>query len=553
MIGPERPDEPSQSMLVPGQELPSAKEGAASLARSASVLSLGNVASRVLGLVREMIIASYFGATGEVSAFRVASQVPMLVYDFLVGGMLSASLVPTLSEYAQPERRTEFVQLVGTLLSIFTVVLALLVLGLEWAAPTVARLLAGGFEQFDPTLLPLTTRLIRLITPAVWLFGLAGVLTAILYALQRFTFPAIATATYNLGIVIATPLLAPHLGILSLILGILAGSLAQLLLMGWDLLRWRRQEAAAPFWQWAALAPAALAHPALAKMLRLYLPIAAGLIVTMFQIGLDRRLASSTGEQSIAWMQNATTLQQLPLGLISVAIALAALPRLSYYFADGDDAAYRATLGRGLRMVLLLMIPAAVGLWLLGTPVTRLVFERGRFTASDTVQVVSALNIYLVGMLFAAIDFPLNYAFYARNNTLLPALVGVLSVGVYVFMAFALLDGMGYLGLVWADTAKQASHALIMVLLLGRTLGRLNGGMPRGLVQLGGAGLVMGSVIVVMTWLLGGWLPPTLAGDATRLVLVGGSGVVAYGAVLTVVGLPEVGQLWRFVTARFLQ
>ena len=149
------------------------------------------------------------------------------------------------------------------------------------------------------------------------------------------------------------------------------------------------------------------------------------MVVSLFQVGLDRRLASGTGAESIAWMANATTLQQMPLGLISVAISLAALPRLSQYYALGDESSYRRTLGRGLRMVLLLIVPAAVGLWLLGTPVTRLLFQRGDFTAVDTAQVVHALDIYLIGMLFAAIDFPLNYAFYARNNTLLPALVGV--------------------------------------------------------------------------------------------------------------------------------
>ena len=133
-------------------------------------------------------------------------------------------------------------------------------------------------------------------------------------------------------------------------------------------------------------------------------------------------------------------------------------------------------LGRGLRTVLLLILPAAVGLWLLGEPITRLIFEHGRFQSTDTIQVVSALNIYLVGMLFAAIDFPLNYAFYARNNTMGPALVGVFSVAAYVLIAFALLDGLGYRGLIWADSAKQATHALVMLLLLTWRVGRLRRG-----------------------------------------------------------------------------
>ncbi len=159
------------------------------LARSAGVLFVGNMISRVLGLLREMVIAYYFGATGQVSAFRVAAQVPTLLYDFLVGGMLSAALVPVLSDYLRTCTREEFLRLAGVILGVFAVLLTLLVVGLEWAAPIVARLLAGGFETFDPLLLPLTTQLIRIVTPAVWFFSMAGVVTAILYARERFLFP----------------------------------------------------------------------------------------------------------------------------------------------------------------------------------------------------------------------------------------------------------------------------------------------------------------------------------------------------------------------------
>ena len=499
------------------------------LARNAGVLFLGNMGSRMLGLVREMVIAYYFGASGQVSAFRVAAQVPTLLYEFLVGGMLSAALVPVLSEYVRTRTRAEFVRLAGTLIGVFAAVLALVVIGLELTAPLVAQLLAGGFDAFDPTLLPLTVRLIRLVTPAVWFFSMAGVVTAILYARERFTAPALATAVYNLGIVVAAPLLAARLGVVSLAVGILAGSLAQLTIMWWDVRR-------------AGLrVPIALdfRHPALRKIVLLYAPIAAGLVVTLFQVGLDRRLASGTGAQSIAWMANATTLQQMPLGLISVAIALASLPRLSQYFAARDEVSYRRTLGQGLRMVLLLILPAAVFLWLLGAPVTRLLFERGDFLPGDTTQVVRALNVYLIGMLFAAIDFPLNFAFYARNNTLLPALVGVLSVGVYVVAALALLPRLGFLGLVWADTAKQAGHALVMIGLLRWRVGPLGSGMGRAAAILAGAALVMAAVMAALVRVIG------LGADASWLALavyigaVGGLGLVVYAGVLLVAGFED--------------
>ena len=548
-------------------------QASATLARSASLLSIGAVASRVLGLVREMVIASYFGATGPVSAFTVAGTAPKMLYDFLVGGMLSAALVPVLSDYARLDRdrkdsadkarpnsegrrigpNPELVRLVGALLSLAVVSLTGLVLLMVVFAPQVASLLAGGLDDFDPTLLPLTARLLRLMAPVVWFISMAGLLTAVLFALQRFSLPALASAIYNLGTVIAAPLLAGRVGIASLAVGVLAGSMVQFGLMAWDVRR-----AGLKFTvHWS--------HPALARIVRLYLPIAAGLIVAQFQVGLDRRLASGTGVQSIAWMSKATTLQQLPLGMISVAISLAALPRLSQQFAAGAEGAYRATLARGLRMVIVMIAPLLVGLGLLAEPTVRLLFERGQFTAADTAQVVSALHVYLAGALFAAIDFPLIYAFYARNDTLLPALVGVLSVLVYAAVALVLLEGLGFLGLVWADTAKQGAHAVVMLGLLYWKLGyALRRGQsdsvqegldlrPKGETgpTVRTVGAVIGAavaMVLVMVWLLSLLDPggtPSWSNDIARLVVGGGGGVLAYAGVLLLAGQPEAWQLCR--------
>ena len=528
MNAQERADEGEQNRTAP-----------AGLARSAVLLSIGNVASRLLGLTREMVIARTFDVR-LVGVFTVASQVPTLLYDLLIGGMLSAALVPVLSAYVQQDRRA-FVRLVNVLLTLFTVLLTLLTVALLFGAPQVTWLLAGGFDTSDPELLTLTTHLIRLVTPAIWLFGMAGLLTAMLYALQRFTWPALATALYNLGIVLAAPLLAKRIGITSLIVGILVGGGLQCLLMGWDL--HRAGVRVRPNFHWR--------HPALRKIIVLYVPIAAGLLVSLFQVGLDRRLASSISAESIAWMRYATTLQQLPLGLISVAISLAALPRLSQYFAAQQEDEYRQTLGRGLRMVLVLIAPAAVSLWLLGEPVTRIIFQHGQSSLRDTEQIVQALHIYLVGMVFAAIDFPLNYAFYARNNTFLPALVGIISVGVYMVTAFTLLRPAGYLGLVWADTAKQASHAVIMIVLLRWRVGPLSAQVGRGVLQISGAALTMALVMLLGLDVVGiGANRTSFWADLRTLLILGSAGGATYLALLLWLQLGEIEQLWGMISRR---
>jgi putative peptidoglycan lipid II flippase len=524
------------------EEVAPAQQG---LAGSASLLAMGSAASRVFGLAREVMINTLFGATGEASAFRLASQVPVLLYDFLIGGMLSAAFVPVLSQYAQQRSRAEFGRLVGTLAAVLGVLLLALVVVLELVASPLGWLVAGGFNRSDPTLLDLTIRLLRLSLPVVWFMCMAGLATATLLALKRFSFPALATGIYNLCILLVAPPLAHRFGIASLVIGMLVGTVAQLAVMLFDLHR-----AGVPVQlrlEWR--------HPALAQIARLYLPIAAGIVVSLLQVGLDRRLASSTQPQAIAWMANATTLQQLPLGLTSVAISLAALPRLSQFFVQGDEASYRETLGRGLRLVLLLIVPAAVALWTLGEPLIRLLFEHNRFTPADTQQVAAALDIYVIGMVFAAIDYPLNFAFYARQNTRLPALVGVVSVGFYLLAAWALMGPLGYLGLVWADTAKQIGHLVIMLVLISLQVGMrqelLGHGTPWIALAGAGAALVMGAVAsAIYAAALPGFAAGDLAHDLALLVVAGGAGLITYVLLLRWARLPELVTVERWARQR---
>ena len=500
------------------------------LARSAGILALGNVASRTLGLLREIVITHLFGAGGPVSAFRVASIVPTMLYDLLIGGLLSAALVPVLSEYTGAHHKPDLGRAAGAILGLVALGGALIVALLELFAPQVIWLMGGGFDE---NLHGIAVRSLRILAPAVWCFFCSGVVTGVLYARHRFTFPALAASAFNLGIVIAAPLLAGRLDIYSLAVGVLLGSFVQLAiqlpgLRGIDLhisLNWR--------------------HPALTRMAGLYLPIALGLVVTQIQIGVDRNLASGTGEHSIAWMQNATTLIQFPLGLVAVAISIAALPSLSQLSAVHDWGGFRRTLARGLRLVLVLILPAGMGLWVLGQPLIRLIFEHGAFGPTDTLWTNRALLLYLVGLVFAAVDWPLNYAFYARQDTRTPALVGVFSVGLYLAVALLLVGRFGMLGLVLADSVKQAGHALVMWVLLNRRIGSLAG---HSVLTTGGRAVIATVVMGAGVWLVRGALEQglVLQGFIPKLmvVVVGGSvGIVLYFGTLALLRAEEVSLL----------
>jgi putative peptidoglycan lipid II flippase len=495
----------------------------AGMARAAILVATGNVVSRVLGLAREIVIAGLFGATGQVSAFRVAQIIPTMLYDLLVGGMVSSALVPVFSEQAERDR-TELWRTASLVLSLAVIVVGLVVLVIEVVAPQLAYLMAGGF---DPELLAVTTHLMRLTTPAVLFLSLSGIITGLLYALKRFALPAFTAAIFNatmVGVALVGALVF-NWGIEALAVGLLLGAFFQVLL------------------QWPGLRDAHLRfvvdlrHPALQQIGKLYLPIILGLAISQIAVALDRNLASRTGEQSIAWMQYATTIIQFPLGLISTAISIAILPTLSRLASATESALteFMRTLTAGLRLVLILTIPAAAALFILAQPVVALLFEHGDFTAYDTQQTTLALRLYLFGLTFAAIDQPLIFAYYARQNTLTPALVGLLAVGFYLIAALlpTLFHPLQMTDLALANSVQLAGHALVMLWLINRLSPLRGHGLVPTTLKALAAVLVMSLGLWVTLFIGRGWLDSDSL--AAQIILVGGLSLL--GAAVYLLGL----------------
>lgn len=501
------------------------------LAGAAFVVFLGNAASRLLGLARDQVIAFFFGASALTSAYVVAQTPPLVFYELLVGGAVSAALVPVLSAYAVRDP-SGYARLLGAALVLAAGVLGVAVgLALLGAAP-LTSLLAGGLS---PATQAEALALVRLALPSLFFMGLAGVATAGLYAQGRFALPALAAASYNGAVVLAVPLLAPAIGIQAVALGLVTGAVAQcaLALLG----LWR-----------AALRPRlAWGHPGLGQMARLYLPVALGLLAAQAGVVLDRRLASGTGEASLAVMRFATTLVQLPLGLVVTALAVAILPHLARLAAQDagprPGPGFRTMLATGMRFALALMLPATVGLIALRAPIVRLLFEYGRFDATATERTALAFLIYAPQLPFVALDQLLVFAFYARQHTLAPNLVALAALGVYVAVALPARAAWGMEGLVLANTAQNVAHALLMLALLHWRLGGLSGvKLGRSLVA-----LLLGALAVYpAAGLVAAALEPAASSVAGRLAQVGagiGAGVLAYAAVLRLLRVEEAAAL----------
>ena len=496
--------------------------------QAAGMLSLGNFASRVLGLVREMVKAPLFGSGGDVSALDAALRIPTMIYDLLVGGVLSSAFVPIFHDYAAPERREELWRLLSVLVSITLLILSAVVLVGELLAPQLIELQAG---DLSPVYREMAINLLRLALPAVIFTSLASVLSGALYALKRFTFPAFIGAVANAAIIVTALLLERYVGLRSMAIGTLVGAVLQVAILLPGL-----RDARISILR-------GLRHPALRRVGSLYFPVLTGLVVDKAAEMLSYRLASGISDPAIARMGFATQIIQFPLGLVSAAVSVAILPTLSQQAASEDIGPFRATLSKGLRLVLVLVIPATIGLYVLAHPTIALIFGRGKFTPADTTATAEALRYSLLGLLAAAVDQPLIFAFYARKDTLTPALVGVGTTILYVLVAVG-ADELGMLTLpllVLLNAFKLTVHALAMLALAWRRLGGLGG---HGLWSLALKATFASLVMAVAVWggmhALAQVAMPAWLGNLLAVGGGGGIGAALYGLLVWLFKFEEV-------------
>lgn len=498
----------------------------AGVARASGIIALGNISSRVLGLARETILSNIFGPSASTDAFKLAVIVPKSLYDLLIGGHVNSALVPVMSDYANRHDRRELWQLVNMLLGIITVVLTVLVLLIVLSADILVELSAGG--ERPPETLNEATSLLRITAPALLFLSLFAILSGLLYALKRFTLPAFGASVFNLIIVIITLLFADDIGITAAAVGWLIGAVVQTAVQLPQLRDARI---------WPTL-NGALRHPGVRTIGLLYLPVMASLALdVLVNRFFSYSLAFRTGESNLSYMDWATTLIQFPHGLVATAISVAVLPTLSRQAtstAANATQAYKDTLSFGLRLASVLIIPATIGMFVLATPVVALIFEHGAFNADDTVETATALRLYLLGLPFATIDLLLVFAFYARQDTLTPALIGLITLIAYMIVALALLPTFGYLSLMIADSTKHILHSTISAIILWRRIGGLNGQRLTGtILRTLAAASVMGGITYAIslpladfTWNYG------LIGE---VLLVGGSASVG-GFIFLLVG-----------------
>ena len=440
------------------------------LTRAAGIVGLATVTSRVLGLVRDQALAYRFGAGDRMDAFLVALRIPNLLRELFAEGAMNAAFVPVFTRRLTREGREAAWRLGAQLINALVVVTGVIAAaGMVFAEP-LTRLFAADYQDV-PGKLELTVQLTRIVLPFLTLVAVAAACMGMLNSLRRFFVAAVSPAAYNVCLIAGALLVVPLMPedgmdpIAAVAAAAVAGGAGQIAAQWWALrregFRWR-----------PALDPA---DRGLRDVVGLMGPATVAGAALQVNLLVNTILATGEGTGAVTWLTLAFRLMYLPLGVLGVSIATVTLPAVSRHAAAGDLAAVRETVSHGLRLMLAVMVPAAVGLAVLATPVVRLVFEHGEFTAADTPATARALVFYAPGIVgYAAVRLTAP-VFYAFGNSLTPALVSVLTVALNVGLNLVLVRIMGYPGLALGTALAAWFNAGGLMVLLHRRLGGIDG------------------------------------------------------------------------------
>ena len=506
--------------------------------------------SRVLGVVREQVLAALFGAGNAMDAYNVAFRIPNLVRDLFAEGAMSSAFVPTFTRHLANDGRESAWRLGNYVVNGLIVITAgIVVLGIVFAAPLV-DLFAAAYRSV-PGKFELTVLLTRLMLPFLTFVALAAAFMGMLNSHHRFFIPALSPAMFNVAIIVCTLVLVPFMPglglptIAAVAIGSLLGGVAQLALQ-WPALR-REGFRYRPILDWR--------DKSLRRVLVLMGPGTLGLAATQINVFVNTVLATGEGTGAVSWLNYAFRLMYLPIGLFGVSIATATLPAVSRHWARDDQGAARGTVADGLSLMLMLNVPATVGLIVLATPIVRVMFERSAFTPADTAATAAALQFYAIGLVGYSIVRIASPVFYALGQSRTPVMVSVATVLLNALLNLALVRVMGYRGLALGTSIAALFNAALLMFLLRRRLAGIEGGRVAGsMARIVVASALMGIAAVAADTAGGVWLPGEgLMIQVVRLAATIGTALGVLAAAAYVLRIREfregMTRVWRILRA----
>lgn len=518
-------------------------ESSSRLARSAGLFGLATMTSRILGLVRDQVIAYYFGAGNAADAYRVAFRVPNLLRDLFAEGAMSAAFVPTFTRHLTQDGKPRAWRLANSVINSLLLITAVLVIaGIVFAEPLV-RLYAGDFAEV-PGKIELTVFLTRIMLPFLMLVAVAAAAMGMLNSLGHFFVPALSPAMFNVAtIVMALAFIrfAPALGIAPIAViavSTLVGGLLQLALQ-WPALR-------SEGYRYRPVID--LKDEGLRQVLFLMGPGTIGMAATQINVLVNTMLATSEGTGAVSWLDLAFRLMYLPIGLFGVSVAAASTPALSRLAARDDAAGMRSTVASAIGLMLVLNVPATIGLMVLAEPIVGLIFQRGAFTAADTAATAAALRFYVIGLVGYSVVRIVSPAFYALHRSRVPVIASAFSVLTNVALNLALVRVMGYRGLALGTSITALLNAALQLWLLRQHLQGIDG---RRIASTFGRILIASAVMGAAAWGTEMALSSVAGGGELMLRLVRVAGAIGV-ALLVLAATAHILNVREFAEARAL-
>jgi putative peptidoglycan lipid II flippase len=522
-------------------------DAAPRLARSAGVIGLATMTSRILGLVREQVLAYYFGAGDAMDAFRVAFRVPNLLRDLFAEGAMSAAFVPTFTGYLTRDGRERAWKLGNSVLNgLLLVTLVVVVAGFVFA-PNLVRLFAADFASV-PGKLELTTLLARIVLPFLTLVAIAAAFMGMLNALGHFFLPALSPATFNVASILLVVALVPFAGsigmapIVIVAAGTILGGLAQVVV------------------QWPPLAREGFRYEpridlhdeGLRRVLLLMGPGTIGMAATQINVFVNTVLATGQGTGAVSWLDYAFRLMYLPIGLFGVSVATVSTPAISRMIAAEQMGRVRSTIAHAISLMMLLNVPATLGLMVLAEPIVRVIFEHGSFTPGDTAATASALRFYALGLLGYSVVRIVSPAFYALGRARTPVMVSAGSVLVNVALNLALVRVLGYRGLALGTSLTALINAATQLTLLRQEIGGIEGrSIAASFARIATAAAAMALAAAGADWLMARWLPgETILLQAIRLAWSMGLALLVLVVAAWTLGIPEFDEARESIVRR---
>ena len=436
------------------------------IARAAGIVGSATLLSRILGLVRDLVTAYFFGAGLAADAFFVAFRIPNLLRRLLAEGALTVSFIPIFTEYLTQRSREEAFELARAALTLFSIILALVtVAGVLLSSPLV-MVFAPGFT-IEPEKFQLTVLLTRIMFPYIFLVGLVALAMGILNSLDKFAAPALSPVMLNLGMIGSVYLLRKYFDppIICLAAGVLVGGVLQVALQVPYLVKQGRLIGLSFNFR----------HPALKRIGLLMLPAAFGAAMYQISIFVNTLLASYLPEGSVSYLYYADRLMQFPLGVFAVAVATAVLPTMSRQTAEGDMKGLKDTVSFSLRLVFFITIPATVGLIVLSQPLIHLLLQHGQFVAESTRATATALIAYTVGLCALSAVQILVRVFYSMQDTKTPVKIAMISLSANIVFCLLLMKPLLHTGLALASSLGSMINFVLLLIVLRRRLGQLGG------------------------------------------------------------------------------